>query len=271
MKKTTAKNDLNARRKEIQKYAESFVLREGIKNPPVDPMVWCKDDPWIIVRKNPLQGECDGVLRFKNGKFHLFYNPDPYRGRFNFAHELGHYLIEEHNQAIRFGKAAHSSHAGFVSNDLMEQEADWFASSLLMPESLFQPRCPDPNFTAITKIAEDFKVSLTAAALRTVSLNPKSTSLIMIVDGKIKWGAVSEGLAISGVHTVKKEERPPSDSKAAEVLGNLELCTAEPVQGRLTPASHWFKKSHRDPELWEEVFPQPRFNQVLVLLTYEED
>ena len=60
------KNDRLARQKEIYKYAETYVLQAGIKTPPVDPMVWCENDPWIEVRQKDLRGECDGILRYRN-------------------------------------------------------------------------------------------------------------------------------------------------------------------------------------------------------------
>lgn len=86
----------------------------------------------------------DGLLECINDSFHIYcnldrlqskYNP---RTRFTITHELGHFFIQEHRDALLSGKMlGHCSFSEYQSNDLIEQEADFFASNLLLPEILF--------------------------------------------------------------------------------------------------------------------------------------
>src|SRR5436190_17926772 len=51
----------------------------------------------------------DGMLLFDNSNFHIHINEDSgnransKRGRFTFAHELGHYFIDEHRLGLKYG------------------------------------------------------------------------------------------------------------------------------------------------------------------------
>jgi len=217
--------------------AESYVKEAGVTKPPVDPLEWCRDSEEIEVHQSALRGECDGLLVFRKGKFHLFYRPDPYRMRFTQAHEVAHYLIEEHHMAIRSGAAEHVCKTAFVTDSAMEREADSFAAGLLMPAFLFQPRCPDPNFAAIGKVARDFDVSFTAAILRTIAFTPLAAAVVVTVAGKIKWYFPSEEMAYTGVHTAKVGDPPPRNTKTAEVCVKLHSLPSEPIAGGSGPAS----------------------------------
>ncbi len=57
--------------------------------------------------------------------------------RFSVAHELGHYFLEGHVDAIFTDGPVHEFHAGFLSTVNYELEADHFAARLLMPNALF--------------------------------------------------------------------------------------------------------------------------------------
>lgn len=82
----------------------------------------------------------DGMLEYKEGRFHIFCNldrigsPDSTRSRFTMAHELGHYYIDGHRNVLASGDIPpHLSRCEFESSQLAEQEADHFAGSFLMP------------------------------------------------------------------------------------------------------------------------------------------
>lgn len=80
----------------------------------------------------------DGMLVYIDSIFHTHINIDKgntissKRGRFTLAHELGHYLIDEHRIALKYGMiTSHQSKNGLLNKDLIELEADYFASCLL--------------------------------------------------------------------------------------------------------------------------------------------
>jgi len=256
---------------DIQKEADSYVRNANITTLPVDPGFWCRAEDDIYAKALDLKGECDGLLVFRDGTFHLFYQPDQYRGRFNFAHEVAHFLLDEHHQAIRDGRGEHKSQTGFITDIQMEREADCFASALLMPESVFWKLCPDPNFRDIGRTAAAFDVSLTSAAIRTVQYTPLRAALIVSTAGKVAWGRVSEGLARSGIYDVKKGKSLPPRSKSCDIWSKPSCIPSGIVEGAESCASEWFAVYSHPLRLWEEVFCIPRFGTVLTLLTaYDE-
>jgi hypothetical protein len=89
----------------------------------------------------------------------------PSRGfqRFSISHELGHYFIEGHPEAL-LTTGVHQSRAGFVSGDPFEQEADYFAAALLMPELPFKKAIADrdPGLACVESLCTVCETSLTA-------------------------------------------------------------------------------------------------------------
>lgn len=88
--------------------------------------------------------------------------------RFTVAHELGHYFIPGHPQALfGDGDGIHESRA-LGSGDQLEQEADGFASALLMPRRQFiaAMRKENAGFGAIESLSKRCKTSITATAIR---------------------------------------------------------------------------------------------------------
>src|SRR5439155_25692637 len=83
----------------------------------------------------------DGLLEHLSGRFHIYCNldriesPNSGRAHFTIAHELGHYFIDEHRNALAAGVVpSHPSFCEHESEFLVEKEADHFASNLLLPE-----------------------------------------------------------------------------------------------------------------------------------------
>ena len=99
-------------------------------------------EPEIIAGKNGITfnyGEYadsfDGMIECENGQFHIYINTNRLqhaysdRARFTFAHELGHFFIDNHRNALLSGKSpSHSSFTGFIVKNKAERQADYFAS-----------------------------------------------------------------------------------------------------------------------------------------------
>lgn len=138
----------------------------------------------------------DGLIEFQQGLFHIFINTkvggsiEQPRQRFTFAHELGHYFIDEHRQALLDGRTpSHPSYTDFSSKNPIEVEADHFASCLLMPEARIRRdtlKIPF-NFDLVENICKRYQVSITAAILRLMSIDKHPIMLVCSVRGKIKW------------------------------------------------------------------------------------
>jgi len=138
----------------------------------------------------------DGLIEQENGTFHIFINThkggdiDSPRSRFTFAHELGHFFLDEHRQSLLNGKTpSHPSITDFSSKNLVEIEADFFASSLLLPEKRVKKDCFKKKFSfnLIEDISKKYNTSLTATLLKFSSIGTHPIMIICAVHNKIKW------------------------------------------------------------------------------------
>ena len=145
----------------------------------------------------------DGMLEYKNGRFHIYNNldrlgtPDSPRARFTMAHELGHYFIDEHRNLLASGEfEPHLSECEFDSSELIEQEADLFAANLLMPVKSFIElgESQVKGFECIMKLAEEFGTSITATAVRYVSLDVWPCVLIKWHRQGCNWKSFSSSM-----------------------------------------------------------------------------
>ena len=101
--------------------------------------------------------------------------------RFNVAHELGHFFVPGHIDALfANGQQFHQSESGFTSDDKYEREADSFAASLLMPKLLFKPECTKcgQGLDAVEALADLCATSLTATAIRFAKLCDEPVAVV---------------------------------------------------------------------------------------------
>ena len=134
----------------------------------------------------------DGMLQYHGGKFHIFLDLDKLqshhspRARFTLAHELGHFYIDEHRNALKSGRVKpHTSMVEIYSNNnLAEMEADCFASNLLMPRRRFQEKFlknKQRGLAAILQLADGFQVSILGSAVNYIKRDLSQSILV-------KWG-----------------------------------------------------------------------------------
>ena len=154
----------------------------------------------------------DGMLEHLAGEFHIFINIDKAakgspRSRFTFSHELGHYFINEHRQALESGLVpSHSSYTNFQSENMVELEADYFASCLLMPDVRFNNDCDGKAFnpTLIDVMTAKYNVSATSFLLRYTYSNHVPVMVICTKDSKIKWKWESDDFEFKYLKSIKK-------------------------------------------------------------------
>src|SRR5712691_3991252 len=137
----------------------------------------------IVVQAKRTTGGVSGMLLRSGDNFGILYAThiqSPGFQRFSVGHELGHYFLPGHIDAVLGDGNIHASRAGFASRDKYEMEADHFAAGLLMPQKLFIPaiRQAGEGLTAIKYLADLCKTSLTATAIR---LTQCSRELVAIV------------------------------------------------------------------------------------------
>jgi Zn-dependent peptidase ImmA (M78 family) len=155
----------------------------------------------ISVHVDNYENYFDGMLVWDTNQFHIHLNSekgnsiDSKRGRFSFAHELAHYFIESHREGIRKGLlSAHPSVSSLIHSEKMEQEADYFASCLLMPRERLKTFTGKRKFSfkIIEEVSESFHVSLTSALIRFAEVGTHEILVVFSKQNKVKWYCASD-------------------------------------------------------------------------------
>ena len=138
----------------------------------------------------------DGLIEHSFGNFHIYINIDRLdhgyteRARFTFAHELGHYFLDNHRNALAQGLTlSHPSFTGFVSENLAEKQADYFASCLLLPRTRIKEDCFKRKFEfkLIQELSKKYQTSITATALRYSTIGCSPIMVAYCINNSIKW------------------------------------------------------------------------------------
>ena len=155
-----------------ERKAEQFVAERPQLILPIDPFqIAATLEVEVKAKPETAQGVSGMLLRSGDSFGILYATHVPSEGfrRFSIGHELGHFLLDGHiDHVLPRGTGVHQSHAGFVSGDKFELEADHFAAGLLMPDTLFKKALSraSEGLAGITELAETCKTSLTATAIR---------------------------------------------------------------------------------------------------------
>lgn len=229
------------REQEITDLAEAVA---DVYGPAIEPLSIAHSQD-VTTSFNDYGESFDGLLEAKDGRFHVYCNlrGEVDRGaprvRFTLAHELGHFFIDEHREALLAGRVpSHPSHCDHRSPRLVEVEADTFASGLLMPWSRFLPaaRRAKLGLPGVLELAGAFRVSLTAAALRYVRADLVPCVLVKWGPAGYEWKWCSESAYRGGLRkTIESGDRLPRDCPTAKALKGA----AGVVEGGTTKSA-WF-------------------------------
>lgn len=191
----------------------------------------------------------DGLLEHRARRFHIYCNLDrveqPHSGRahFTLGHELGHYFIDEHRNALANGVVpSHPSFCEYESELAIEKEADHFASNLLMPEARFKKAASKLGLGlgGILSLSEYFGTSVTSTALRYVKLDLVPCALIKWEQGKRQWYWLSTNTFRAYFrHPIGTKAQLLPDSPTAKALVGATMPSGRFFQGATTVAT-WF-------------------------------
>jgi hypothetical protein len=190
---------LTVPRKTIAEGAASVVLREmKIEGLRVDPMAIATDKGILVKAKPDTADGVSGMLIKAGDQFGIMYATNiPSKGfqKFSVAHEIGHYCISGHVDAL-LSTGAHYSHAGFQSGDPYELEADYFAAALLMPERAFKRAIDDhpAGLAGIEALAKACETSLTATAIRYSGFTRDGVAIVLSKGQAVEYCFMSEAL-----------------------------------------------------------------------------
>ena len=192
--------------------ADAVIHTLGIRSPEdlrqLDVIAWQRG---AMVRFEPLRG-AEARVTVLGGRSVITISStitDPRRRRFSMAHELGHHELHRetaprltvcHADDLDHWRDAHQS------GRTLEQEANEFAASLLLPTRLFGPACQtaNPSLDLVAQLSNQFDVSLTATALRFAEFCPESIAVVFIQDHRVKWWRGSQEFRDSGLYVATK-------------------------------------------------------------------
>lgn len=230
----------------------------------------------ITVSENDYGDAFDGLLEHRADKFHIYCNAarahTAARVRFTIAHELGHYFIDEHREALRSGRVKeHGSFCDFRSKNPVEREADCFASNLLMPPQRFRKEASarPVSLATVAHLSDTFQTSKTSAAIRLVDLDLAVSGVVLWHDGSFAWKWLSDRTRAAGIlGGLHDSATVPADSATGRVIAGEKVADGSPII-TVSTAATWFRGiapgSVRDIVLREEAISLGRFG-VLTLL-----
>ena len=250
----------------------NVIKDHGITSLPVDPIAVARDVD-IEVRPKPArsQGVSGMLLRIGNS-FGIAYATHiksiGFRN-FSIAHELGHYFLPGHVDAVFAGGSVHESHAGFASGDRYEMEADHFAAMLLMPDSLFTNamQVAGDGLAAIERLAEKCRTSLTATAIRYAKSSRDPVAIVLSTGSRINYCFMSNALKeVRGLQWIRKGDPLARNTATFAFNRNPErVLHADRVEaaGEL---QDWFG-GDRSLSVTEEVVGLGNYGRTLTVLT----
>jgi hypothetical protein len=260
-------------RDEIEALVSEIRNAHGQTMPPIDVFHIAKEEGILLAPGNYGE-EFDGRIEFhpRKNKFILFYpgntkNRSIARIRFSVAHELGHYYISEQRKFLTQG-VSHYSKAGFICDNKIEHEADFFAAALLIPKKTLRDFCARRKFYTLKELMElanTWQTSLTSAAIRYVQWTPECCAIVLSQNGKVLFYLPSDDAECRGFHWLGKKNVALRSAtiKAMKSQGSSEVFEQE------SNTEMWFSDRRASRELWEEAFPLGYTDLVLTMLTLE--
>lgn len=252
-------------------HAEEVIRQRNINTLPVDLTGLAADLEIVVVPKLASSAGVSGMLMRFGNNFGIAYATHIESSgfqRFSIAHELGHYFLGGHVEAVLAATDIHESRAGFASGDKYEMEADHFAAGLLMPKSLFVPalRKAGLGLSAVVKLANQCGTSLPATAIRFAQCARDPVAVIVSAGMMIDYCFMSDDLReFSGIDWLRKGQAVPRGTPTAKfncIPENVQ--TGRRLEGAST-LSAWFG-GNRDIELQEDVVGLGSYGKTLTVL-----
>jgi len=148
----------------------------------------------IIVKDVAIKGSEGRILINGDSAVISINNTLNHIGKRNFVlgHEIGHFIL--HKNAGNLFSDTTLTLSEWYKKGLQEQQANTFASELLMPEHLFRKKVEGKtlNIGLIKDISHYFGTSLLATFLRYATLGKYPVMIVLIDNGIVKWKQQSD-------------------------------------------------------------------------------
>jgi len=190
---------------------------------------------------------------------------EPGRKRFAIAHELGHF--ELHKAKDQIANCTDEMFLSWYKSRPEEPEANVFAAEILMPGEIFKKHSnlASPNFDEIRNLAETFRTTITATAIRYIEHTHHPCTLIVSESGIIKW-------FIHGQNFPYRTIAPGAKVSKYSCANDYFTSQQVPDQPEVVSGDTWLEDvlAGKDIVLYEHAFPLPRYNTVLSLIWTSE-
>lgn len=257
---------------EIKNQTEAIAKEYGFTALPICPKLIAEKSEILL---QPLPSNivsCSGRLVRVGNAFGIMYatyvDSEGFQ-RFSIAHELGHYFIAGHPEAVLVN-GSHESNAGFASTSKYEREADTFAAALLMPENLFRGAMGGRIMTldALIDLASRCVTSLTSTAFRWVELSKRACGVVMTDGTAVVTAYFSEEMKSSlSPPYLKGQPIPPGTITHDFVHEQSRITQAERAEG-FVRADDWFGQGVQT-KLSEQVIGLGNYGRTLTILVPE--
>jgi hypothetical protein len=260
---------------EAENEAIELIKRLKIKALPICPFKIARDHDIMVEPKGTKSGISGCLIRIGDsfGIQYADHIDSPGFINFTVAHELGHYFIPGHPEALIKGKSGiHQSKSGFVSDNIYEKQADNFAKELLMPEHLFKDAMNESGsgFEAIEKLAGLCNTSLTATAIRYCLFSDDPFAIIMSEGKKVHWCFMSESLRdIREMQWLKKGSLVPPQTLTADYNMQKDNILNNVREEAWSNLNKWFEDAP-DVEMQEDVIGLGTYGRTLTILHTSE-
>lgn len=187
--------------------------------------------------------------------------------RFTIAHEMGHALISKNSVWNKHG-CTFDSLGKYHINLNHETVANQFAAELLMHKPWFSRFIKNmPVGTKLIRdIANEFNVSLTAAAIRYAEIGQYPTAVILSSGGVVKWSAINDYFPFK---FLKAGTKVPECSNAIDYFKGLPMSE----EYNMVKATDWFPEdfnARHSTYLYEECISLSYYDSVLTILWQSE-
>jgi hypothetical protein len=196
---------------------------------------------------------------------------DTHRKRFAVAHELGHLKLHRRQNALFICTASDLNVWTQMAHSVpkLEQEANEFASCLLMPGRFFSPLCngENPGLGIVRDLAERFRVSITAASLRFIQFCNEPLAVVYSEKGYIRWFGANDEFSELNLFVDVKARLSPETIAARAFRG-------EQIPDRTfhVPVNAWMRSGPYSQKavLSEHSLAMPNYDAVLTLLWIDQ-
>ena len=260
------------RLKMAKQSGEALVGKLGITALPVDPFALAADHDIVVEPKPDTEPGVSGMLLRHGDVFGILYAthiPNEGFQRFSVGHELGHFFLDGHIDHILPADGVHASHAGFVSADPYELEADHFSAGLLMPGTLFRSALGkrEPGLAAVESMAGLCRTSLTATAIRFAELTEDAVAVVMSTGRTIDYCFLSDTIkTLPQLTWLRKGAPVPASTATAQFNADPQRVADADRDEADIDIMDWLG-GNRSVDATEEVIGLGRYGKTLTVLT----